>query len=178
MNAQPEHSDALVRQKTGRGWDEWVATIDAGPGRSAGHRAIASWLIANGVDGWWAQAVTVGYERITGLRMPGQMPDGTFTVSRSRIVSASAEKIRSRLADPAARALLVPELHLDAISRPGVKSPRFRVTIKGDACGQVQFSPETMNDDRCRLTVAHAKLLTHAEGERWKTFWSTCLERM
>lgn len=25
--------DATVRERTGRGWDEWVALIDAGPGR-------------------------------------------------------------------------------------------------------------------------------------------------
>ena len=29
------------------------------------------------VDGWWSQTVTVGYERIKGLRARGQRRDGT-----------------------------------------------------------------------------------------------------
>ena len=40
--AQPEHSDALVLEKTGRGWDAWVDAIDIGPGRAVGHPAIAA----------------------------------------------------------------------------------------------------------------------------------------
>src|SRR5699024_36581 len=83
--SQPEASEAAIRENTGRGWDEWVALIDAGPGREAGHTAIATWVRdEHGVGPWWAQSVTVGYERITGIRLPGEMTDGTFTISRTR----------------------------------------------------------------------------------------------
>src|SRR5688572_16898232 len=64
--ADPDASDESIRANTGHGWDEWLALIDAGPGREAGHTAIATWVREeNDVDGWWAQSVTVGYERIT-----------------------------------------------------------------------------------------------------------------
>jgi hypothetical protein len=36
------------------------------------------------IDGWWAQAVTVGYERIKGLRARGQQRDGTYGATKSR----------------------------------------------------------------------------------------------
>ena len=68
--AEPETSDDSVSSATGRGWDDWCDLIDEWPGHADGHTAIAAYLIAeHGVDPWWAQSVTVGYERITGLRL-------------------------------------------------------------------------------------------------------------
>ena len=92
--SEPEMGDDAVREATGRGWDEWCDLIDAWPGRVDGHAAIARWLgDEHGVDAWWRQGVTVGYERITGLRLPHQMADGTFSASKSRTVVGDAELI-------------------------------------------------------------------------------------
>ena len=33
---------------------------------------------------WWAQSITVRYEQARGMRLPGQQPDGTFSVAVSR----------------------------------------------------------------------------------------------
>ncbi|HMO43459.1 MAG TPA: hypothetical protein PKB04_09090, partial [Phenylobacterium sp.] len=64
--------------------------------RHAGHTAIARWVREEHVpDGWWAQAVTVSYERITGLRLPGQMADGTFTANVSRTMQVDADALRA-----------------------------------------------------------------------------------
>lgn len=72
---EPGTSEQAVSEATGRGWNEWCDIIDA----------------------WWAQSVTVGYERMTGLRLPYQRADGTFTASRSRTVSTSAENVSAAL---------------------------------------------------------------------------------
>ena len=67
--AEPEMSNEAVVAATGRGWDEWCDLIDGWPGHTEGHSAIARHLQDElGVDGWWAQTVTVGWERITGVR--------------------------------------------------------------------------------------------------------------
>ncbi|GAA1690805.1 hypothetical protein GCM10009792_08520 [Microcella alkalica] len=173
--AQPQHSDELVREKTGRGWDAWVDAIDAGPGRAAGHPAIAAWLVAQGVDDWWAQGVTVGYERITGLRLPGQMPDGTFTVSRSRIVAMAPEEARAMIHDDDARAALLPGFETVLRSRPGVRSPGFELRRDGELLGRVTFAFDPAPGGRTTLTVAHAKLPTLEEGDHWKAFWAEWL---
>lgn len=152
--AQPDHADALVREKTGRGWNDWVAAIDAGPGRAAGHTAIAAWLVEQGVDPWWAQGVTVGFERITGLRLPGQMPDGTFTVSR---------------------AALLPDHETPMLSKPGVKTPRFELLRGDERLGVVSFAVDAAPADRTRLTVTHAQLATAADAAHWKQFWGDWL---
>ncbi len=36
------------------------------------------------IEGWWSQAVTVGYERIKGLRARGQRRDGSYEANKSR----------------------------------------------------------------------------------------------
>ncbi|MDO8148763.1 hypothetical protein Q6350_10005 [Isoptericola sp. b515] len=177
--SEPELSDESVRDATGLGWDEWVARIDAGPGRSASHPEIAAWVTSRAAfSGWWVQTVTVGYERITGIRLPGQMPDGTFTVSRSRTLDVDRETVRARLLDDGGPDTLVPGLTLTARSRPGVKSPRFAVTESGPDGeadrGMLMLSMDAAGQ-RCRVTVTHERIGTPAEAEQWKKFWAEWL---
>ncbi|PCN48577.1 hypothetical protein Csp2054_05575 [Curtobacterium sp. 'Ferrero'] len=82
-----------VLAATGRHPDEWYAAIDAADGQRIGHAAIAAWLAEHGVDSWWAQGVTIGYEQSRGLRIPGQRSDGTFAVSASRQVPGEREPV-------------------------------------------------------------------------------------
>lgn len=64
-------SDEAVRAKTGKGWDEWLAILDAWGMKEQGHRLTAKHLQeAYGVGPWWAQAVTIRYEYERGLRAP------------------------------------------------------------------------------------------------------------
>lgn len=74
--AEPELSDAAICTATGRGWEDWCDVIQGWPGHGEGHTAIAAHLVQElGVDSWWAQSVTVGYERIVGQRLPHQQPE-------------------------------------------------------------------------------------------------------
>jgi len=176
--SQPDVADDAVRENTGHGWDEWVDLVDAGPGREAGHTAIAAWVAEqHGVPGWWAQSVTVGYERITGLRVPGQRPDGTFSVSRTRLTDLDPELVRALLDDEAARADLVPGLTLTPRSRPGVRSPRFGVSDDDGAHGVAMFSLDPAGS-RLRLTATHERIATAAEAEQWKGYWADWLEAL
>lgn len=76
-------SDDSVRKATGQGRDHWFTLLDDAGAASWGHAAIAKHLADGGMDGWWAQNVTVAYEQARGLRLPGQRPDGTFDASAS-----------------------------------------------------------------------------------------------
>lgn len=176
--SEPDVSEEAIRENTGHGWDEWVALVDAGPGRDAGHTAIAAWVAGeHGVPGWWAQSVTVGYERITGLRVPGQRPDGTFSVSRSRLLDLDPGELRALLDDDAGRADLVPGLTLTPRSRAGVKSPRFGVSDDDGEHGVAMFSLDPAGS-RWRLTVTHERLGSAAEAEAWKAYWAGWLEAL
>lgn len=177
--AEPDLDDAAVREKTGRGWNEWVDLIDEGPAAGAGHTAIATWLReTHGVDGWWAQGVTVGYERITGLRLPGQQSDGTFSVSRSRTVSLDADAFRELLLDDAARADLLPGLDTTLRSRPTAKALRLAATREGEPAGTLQFALDPASGGRIRLTVTHDKLPDPTAAGAWKAHWASWLDAL
>ena len=92
-------SEALERA-TGRSRDDWNKLLDAAGAASWPHPRIASWLVdEHGVDGWWAQGITVGYEQHIGRRQPGQRADGTFEAAASRTLHASRDDALARLVD-------------------------------------------------------------------------------
>jgi len=85
--AEPGLSEAAILKGTGRSWDEWFRILDAWDASTHNHTEIARYVNAElGVDGWWSQSVTVGYERARGMRAQNQRPEG-FEVSVSKTVA-------------------------------------------------------------------------------------------
>src|SRR5688500_10186870 len=77
-------SDEVMLARTGRAWPEWVAALDGMGAVEMEHRDIARWVHEEtGLD-WWSQTITVGYERIRGLRDVGQRRGGTYEANKSR----------------------------------------------------------------------------------------------
>ncbi len=74
----PGVDEQVVRERTGRGWEQWCALI----------------------DGWWAQQLTVGRERLTDRRLANELADGTFTTSHSATVAVDAEVLRPPCSTP------------------------------------------------------------------------------
>src|SRR5262249_51166769 len=77
-------SDVSVAKKTGRTWAEWVRLLDKAGAAHKSHREIVEVVSSSGMPDWWAQMVTVGYERIRGLRARGQRRDGSYEATKSR----------------------------------------------------------------------------------------------
>ena len=97
-------SDATLKARTGCTWDKWVYVLDRAGAERMAHRDIVA--IVHGkykVPGWWAQAVTVGYERIKGLRARGQRTDGTYEATKSRTFPVPVATLFDAWADPARR---------------------------------------------------------------------------
>ena len=169
--AEPEMSEEAVRAATGCGWDEWCDRIDDWPGHADGHTAIATYLVdEHAVDPWWAQTVTVGYERITGLRLPYQRADGTFTAGKSATVAIDADTLRSWLLDTKARADLFPGIDTVLRSRPTAKVVRLGID---DATVQIAIASTT--DGRTKISVAHERLKRFEEVDEWKFYWAEWL---
>ena len=62
-------SDESVREKTGKGWEEWHSILDEWDVKKHGHTLTAKHLSEDlGVSPWWAQAITNHYERTRGLK--------------------------------------------------------------------------------------------------------------
>lgn len=172
--SEPEMSDEAVQRATGRGWDDWCELVDAWPGREKGHTVIARYLREeHDVDPWWAQAVTGGYERIVGLRLPGQMPDGSFTANKSKTLPLEAEPLDAALRDPAAYDDLFPGLQVDLRSRPDSKAVRL-----GFGEGIAVLSVAAKAAGKCQVAVQHQKLPDSESLERWRFFWQDWLDAL
>jgi hypothetical protein len=169
--AEPDTTDDAVLAATGRGWDEWADVIDAWLGHGDGHGAIATYLeVDHDIDRWWAQAVTVGYERITGLRLPHQGPDGMFTVNASRTVLADGNALREMLLDAADRVDLFPRIQTELRSRPTSKNIRIAI-----APGTAEFAINARADGRTTVAIHHVRLPSPEDVDHWKRYWSDWL---
>lgn len=98
-------NDEAARKKTGHGLDHWFAVLDAFGGATKGHTAAAAHLYKDhGVPGWYAQGITVAYERARGLRDVNQSCTGSFQVSVSKTVPAPVAEVIDALKSPERRA--------------------------------------------------------------------------
>src|SRR5690606_32505275 len=79
-------SDEKVKASTGRTWAQWVDVLDKAKAHEWPHKDIAKFIAEQypSVSGWWCQTVTVGYERIRGLREVNQRRDGDYDANKSR----------------------------------------------------------------------------------------------
>ncbi|HJR59318.1 MAG TPA: hypothetical protein VJ813_07970 [Vicinamibacterales bacterium] len=97
-------SDAKSREKTGHGLDHWFDVLDRFGGVEKGHTASARHLYeAHKVDGWYAQGITVAYERARGVRTLNQRCDGDYEVSVSKVVTASTTELIKAFTEPKVR---------------------------------------------------------------------------
>jgi hypothetical protein len=169
--SEPEHADAVIQSATGRTWDQWRDTIEAELGGSPAHQEIVAVAMATGLDGWWSQSVAVGYERITGMRLPNQLMDGTFTAGKSKTMELDVAAFRELLLDADARSDLFPGFDTELRSKPGSKAIRVGLD---DAV--VLFSFDPAPSGRTRLTVTHEQLGSPGEVDVWKKYWGDWLE--
>lgn len=79
-------TSSAVREATGRGWEDWLALLDAAGAQDWDHKAIVAFLEREHpeVSPWWRQGVTVGYEKARGKRVLGETADTGFQVGVRR----------------------------------------------------------------------------------------------
>lgn len=169
-------SDKAVQSKTGKTWKEWVEALDAVKATSKPHREIARHVSETyeEVSDWWAQTVTVGYERIRGLREPGQRRGGGFEVNKSKTIPVPVSELYCAWVEPEWRALWLGDPDLEIRTSTTDKSIRGRwgngtaidayFTAKGDAKSSVSLQAKQLPDKEA------------ADEER--TFWTEKLSAL
>jgi uncharacterized protein YndB with AHSA1/START domain len=163
-------SDEAIRQRTGRGWEEWFDLLDAWGAAELPHRDVARRVAAElGIEplAWNAQAITASYERARGLRAVGERSDG-FAVTVQRTVAVPVERLFDAFVDGSVRARWLPgdELRERTATKP--KSARFDW-----AGGQTRVNVTFLEKAGGSSTVAveHRRLADAGEAERMKAFW-------
>ena len=173
---EPGLSEEAVRKGTGRGWDDWFRILDAWGGTAHTHTEIARYVNGeHGVDGWWSQSVTVGYERARGMRARNERPDG-FEVSVSKTIDMTPLDAWRAFIEPKRRAAWLDlGLRMRTGSRTIGRSARFDVPSEGTRVN-VYFDPK--GDDRCVVTVTHVKLAGAEDVSSHRSAWRERLGRL
>jgi hypothetical protein len=172
--AEPGMSEAAILKGTGRTWDDWFRILDAWDGTARNHTEIARYVNGeHGVDGWWSQSVTVGYERARGMRAPNERPEG-FEVSVSKTVPLDAMDAWRAFVEPSRRSrwLDVP-LRMRTGTRTMGRSARFDAPSEGNRVN-VLFTPR--DEGRTTVTVTHVKLADAADVAAHRTAWKARLD--
>lgn len=169
-------SEDAVAKATGRKPEGWFAELDAWGARERTHGEIARHLNqVLGVDGWWAQNVTVAYERARGLRDVGQRADGTYSATATRTISATADRAFDHFESGELRSLWLPEGLLSVRTATKARSARFD-WLGGDSRVVVGFEPK--GERRCVVSLEHERLPDAGAREQMKAFWREQLSEL
>jgi len=163
-------SDDTIRERTGRGWEEWFDLLDEWGAARRPHREISRWVAGQlGIDplAWNAQAVTISYERARGGRAVGQREDG-FAISVTRTMAAPVEQLFNAFADDALRNRWLPDATLRKRTGTRPKSARFDYA---DGPSRVHVTFDAKDHGRGTVTVSHERLADAGEADRLKAYW-------
>jgi hypothetical protein len=163
-------SDEVIRQRTGRGWEEWFDRLDEWGAAELGHKESARRVAAElGIEplAWNAQAITVSYERARGLRAVGERSDG-FAVTAQKTVAVPVERLFDAFVDGSLRARWLTEDGLRERTATKPKSARFD-WADGETRVNVTFVQK--GDASSTVAVEHARLADASQAERMKAFW-------
>jgi uncharacterized protein YndB with AHSA1/START domain len=154
---------------TGRSYREWFADLDAWEAASASHKEIAAWLTAErAVPGWWAQNITVEYERARGLRAVGQGRDGLFSVNASKTVAAPVEALYAAFVDPHRREEWLPGVQLGERTATPHKSARFDW---GEGSTRVVVGFDAKTETKSVVALQHERLPDSESAATMRAFW-------
>ena len=139
------------------------------------HRDIAALVHKKyKIAGWWSQAVTVGYERIKGLRAIGQRRDGSYEANKSRTYNVPVAKLFEAWADARVR-----RRWLDGeIGRVRTSTPKKSMRLDGQDRSIVAVGFMPKGPSKSAVAVQHTKLRDPETATKMKQYWSERLDAL
>jgi hypothetical protein len=168
-------SDAILKEKTGCTWERWVKSLDSHKAYTWPHGEIAKFVIEKyKIPGWWAQTVTVGYERIKGRRAAGQRLDGFFETSKSKTFAVPLSRLYRAFQDGQIRTRWLPGV--DLTIRGTTREKSMRITWPDGTSVTAWF--ERKGEAKSLISLAHGKLPDRAAATQAKQYWGERLEAL
>jgi uncharacterized protein YndB with AHSA1/START domain len=168
-------SDDAIKAKTGCTWARWVAALDYAKADSWSHREIAQYVHDKfKVPDWWTQTVTVGYERIKGLREIGQRRNGSFEATRSKTIPVAVGRLYRAFSDERIRRKWLPDAKLTV--RKATPEKYVRITWEDGTSVEVVLTPK--GDAKAVAAVSHVKLASRDDVAARKQYWGERLDAL
>lgn len=163
-------SDEKIRERTGRGWEEWFAMLDEWGATERPHREIARRLAQQqGVHplAWNVQAIVSSYELTRGVREVGEKDDG-FVVTASRTIAVDVERLYDAFVQESLRRDWLSDGTLSARTATRPKSARFDWA---DGPTRVNVTFLAKGQGKSTVALEHRRLADAAEADRMKGYW-------
>ena len=168
-------SDEAVKAKTGCTWDRWVVALDMAKASEMTHREIASHVHEKyKIPGWWAQTVTVGYERIKGLREIGQRRGGTFEANKSKTIAVPLAKLYGAFSQKCVRQRWLGDVGF--MIRTSTREKSMRITWEDSTFVEVYFAGK--GTGKSQVAVQHRKLPSKDAATKMKEYWGERLDAL
>ena len=166
-------SEAAISKNTGRAWADWVRLLDRERAVDKPHREIAAFVSSLGLPGWWSQTVTVGYERIKGLRDKGQRRGGWYEASKSRTFKVPITQLFNAFANSRMR-----RRWLGTSFAVRSSAPLKRMCLICDDSTTVEVGFWSKGAPKSAVAVQHQRLPDRAAVEAVKHAWAERFDRL
>jgi len=168
---KPTMTGAAIKAKTGKDWAQWFAALDKAGAAKLDHKAIVAMAREMGSGRWYGQMVAVSYERARGLRVMNQKCDGEFSVSVTRVMSASLAKLyTAATADPAC---WFPKGKFEETSR--TKDKYWRGKWKS---GRLEVGFYAKGAGKAQIALQSNKLASQDLVEKERALWKKAIDRL
>ncbi len=167
-------SNEAVKARTGKDWESWFDLLDRAGAGKLGHTATAELLAQkHGVPGWWAQNVTVEYERARGLRERHQTTQG-YSVAVTKTIATSLPNLYEATANASLRRKWFPRGAFEVSSE--TRNKYFRGPWKKTARLEVGFYTKGRGKSQIALQVG--RLASRDEVEKVREIWKKALVKL
>ncbi len=168
-------SDEVVKEKTGCTWQRWVGALDYHRAFEMSHTDIAKLVNTKfKVGPWWGQMVTVGYERIKGLRARGQRRDGKYGAGKSRTYAVPVTTLYDAWADGRTRRRWLDGAKVEVRTANAPKTMRLR----WEDGTTVVIGFMAKGASKSTVALEHERLPDKATADRMKKYWSERLDAL
>jgi hypothetical protein len=170
--------EEALRTATGKGWNEWLALLDNAGAAAQGfdHQRLLDLTMQSLPEsaGWWGQMVSVGYERVRGLREKHESCNGEFQATLSKTFSVPLFAAFAAWADAGIRGewLDAPDLSFTKLNA----GRNIRARWPDGSLLDIRFN--ATGPDRCQIVVDTMKLNDGEAVQKAKAFWQAQFERL
>ncbi len=173
---KPIMTDAGIKARTGKGWDQWYAALDKAGAAKLDHKAITAILGEKmKVGPWWGQMIAVSYERARGIRAMNQKCDGEFSVSVSKTLPVDLSTLYAATADDKSRAKWFPKGAFKASSQ--TKDKYYRGAWGRDGA-RLEINFYAKGDGKAQINVQVNKLSGSEAVESERAVWKKAMEKL
>jgi hypothetical protein len=167
--------DDKVKAATGRNWMGWFVILNKANANARPHKEIAALLKDKyGVPPWWAQMITVEYERARGGRKLNEREGGTYSVNVTKVMPAALPMLFKTATDPTTRAKWFPKGAFEESSK--TENKYWRGKWKGTR--KLEFGFYAKGEGRAQVALEISKLESQDDVEAERAAWKAAIARL